>query len=117
MSLDWPEELPESKLYYSIGELADALDVQQSTLRYWEDEFDRLDPDHSPGGQRRYRQEDVRTVLRIRHLLRDEQFKIEGARGKLRNWSSYRSPQQTAERIRTLCDESLQDINEFIESL
>lgn len=117
MSLKWPDGLPESKLYYSIGELGDALNVQQSTLRYWEDEFERLDPDHSPGGQRRYRQEDVRTVLRIRYLLREEQFKIEGARRKLQNWSSFRSPQQTAERIRNLCDESIEDINQFIESL
>ncbi len=117
MSLEWPVDLPESKLYYSIGELSDALQIQQSTLRYWEDEFGRLDPDHSPGGQRRYRQEDVRTVLRIRHLLRDEQFKIEGAQRKLHNWSNYRSPQQTAERIRNLCDESIKDITQFIESL
>ena len=117
MSLDWPEALPESKLYYSIGDLSDALGVQQSTLRYWEEEFDSLDPDHSPGGQRRYRQEDVRTVLRIKHLLRQEQFKIEGAQGKLRDWKNFQSPRETARTIRNLCDESLDDIKSFIESL
>lgn len=117
MSLSWPDSLQQNKLYYSIGELSDALDVQQSTLRYWEDEFDRLNPDHSPGGQRRYRQDDVETVLKIRHLLRDEQFKIDGARKKLQNWNNYQSPDKTANSIQSLCDKSLEEINEFIETL
>jgi len=117
MSLDWPGTLEKDKLYYSIGDLSDALDIQQSTLRYWEDEFERLNPDHSPGGQRRYRQDDVETVLKIRHLLREEEFKIQGAQRKLNNWNSYRSPKKTADTIQTLCDKSLDDLREFLDSL
>lgn len=117
MSLDWPEPLKKDKLYYSIGELSEALDVQQSTLRYWEDEFERLAPDHSPGGQRRYRQDDVQTVLKIKYLLREEEFKIQGARRKLKNWDSFQSPKKTANTIQSLCEESLSEIQDFKESL
>lgn len=117
MSMGWPDSLEKNKLYYSIGELSDSLDIQQSTLRYWEDEFEHLNPDHSPGGQRRYRQEDVETVLKIKHLLRKEKFKIDGAQQKLNNWNTYRSPLKTANQIQTLCDESLEEIQNFMESL
>lgn len=117
MELNWPEELERDKLYYSIGDVADALDLQQSTLRYWEDEFTVLNPDSSPGGQRRYRQEDVKTVLRVKHLLRNEKFKIEGAKQKLQNWDSYESTAKVAESIRSVCEDSIDRINEFVESL
>lgn len=117
VDLKWPEDLEEDKLYYSIGDVADALDLQQSTLRYWEDEFSVLNPDSSPGGQRRYRQEDVKTVMRIRHLLREEKFKIEGAKQKLKDWDSFQSTVKVAESIRSICDDSIDRINEFVESL
>ncbi len=117
MTPDWPSSLSKEKLYYSIGELSDAIGLQQSTLRYWEDEFDRLDPDHSPGGQRRYRENDVETVLKIRYLLREEKFKIEGARTKLKNWNSFHSSRMTVNSIQSLCEESIRDIQDFVESL
>lgn len=117
MELNWPESLEREKLYYSIGDIADALDLQQSTLRYWEDEFSVLNPDSSPGGQRRYRQEDVKIVLRVKHLLRNEKFKIEGAKQKLRNWDSYESTAKVARTIQSVCDDSIDRINDFVESL
>ncbi|MFB6344153.1 MAG: MerR family transcriptional regulator [bacterium] len=117
MDLNWPEQLEEDKLYYSIGDVADALDLQQSTLRYWEDEFSVLNPDSSPGGQRRYRQEDVKTVMRVRYLLREEKFKIEGAQQKLKEWDSFESTVKTAKSIRQICDDSISRINQFVESL
>lgn len=59
--------------------------IEIHTLRYWEKEFEEfLEPIRTPGGQRRYRAEDLRTVLQIKRLLRDEMFSIEGARRYLR---------------------------------
>ena len=56
------------------------------TLRYWEREFsDFLAPTRTPGGQRRYRAEDIQTVLVLKRLLRDEMFSIAGARKHLRD--------------------------------
>jgi DNA-binding transcriptional MerR regulator len=55
--------------------------VEVYTLRYWEREFvDFLQPIRTKGGQRRYRPEDIQTVLVIKRLLRDEMFSIAGAR-------------------------------------
>lgn len=58
--------------------------VEIHTLRYWETEFsDYLQPVRTPGGQRRYRPEDIQTVFTIKRLLRDEMFSIPGARKHL----------------------------------
>jgi DNA-binding transcriptional MerR regulator len=55
--------------------------VEVHTLRYWEREFENfLNPVRTPGGQRRYRPEDIQTVFLIKRLLRDEMFSIAGAK-------------------------------------
>lgn len=64
-----------------IGVVAEITGVEVHTLRYWEREFAAfLNPPRTEGGQRRYGPEDIRTVLTIRRLLRDEMFSIAGAR-------------------------------------
>lgn len=68
------------KLYRSIGEVGQAVDLEPHVLRYWESEFDRLQPRKNRAGRRVYTQEDVAMVRRIRHLLREEKYTIEGAR-------------------------------------
>lgn len=58
--------------------------VEVHTLRYWEREFaDFLHPIRTEGGQRRYRPEDIQTVLMVKKLLREEMFSIAGARKHL----------------------------------
>lgn len=58
--------------------------VEVHTLRYWEREFsDFLHPIRTEGGQRRYRPEDIQTVLIVKKLLREEMFSIAGARKHL----------------------------------
>jgi DNA-binding transcriptional MerR regulator len=58
--------------------------VEVHTLRYWEREFaDFLSPTRTEGGQRRYRPEDIQTVLMVKKLLREEMFSIAGARKHL----------------------------------
>lgn len=55
--------------------------VEVHTLRYWEREFAHfLNPCRTPGGQRRYRPEDIQTVFTIKRLLREEMFSIAGAK-------------------------------------
>jgi DNA-binding transcriptional MerR regulator len=68
------------KLYYSIGEVSDIVDHEPHVLRYWEEEFDVLDPRKNRAGRRVYTEEDIETVERIRRLLKDEKYTIEGAR-------------------------------------
>jgi Predicted transcriptional regulators len=68
------------KLYYSIGEVGEIVDQEPHVLRYWEQEFEVLSPRKNRAGRRVYTQDDVETVERIRHLLKDEKYTIEGAR-------------------------------------
>jgi DNA-binding transcriptional MerR regulator len=52
-------------------------------LRYWETEFPALSPKKSGTGHRLYRRKDVELLLRIKHLLYEKRFTIEGARQSL----------------------------------
>lgn len=74
-----PEDKIE-KLYYSIGEVSERVEQEPHVLRYWEQEFDVLNPKKNRAGRRVYTKEDIETVERIRHLLKDEKYTIEGAR-------------------------------------
>ncbi|HEY0706747.1 MAG TPA: MerR family transcriptional regulator, partial [Polyangia bacterium] len=58
--------------------------VKPHVLRYWETEFRSLKPQKSRSQQRVYRRKDLEHLLRIRHLLYEERFTIEGARSRLR---------------------------------
>jgi len=75
-------EIPD-KLYFKIGEVSDLLGVEAYVLRYWETEFPALAPKKSGTGHRLYRRKDVELLLRIKHLLYEKRFTIEGARQTL----------------------------------
>jgi DNA-binding transcriptional MerR regulator len=77
-----PPEIPD-KLYFKIGEVSELLGVESYVLRYWESEFPVLSPKKSGTGHRLYRRKDVELLLRIKHLLRDKRYTIEGARQSL----------------------------------
>src|SRR5438132_12214767 len=72
-------EIPD-KLYFKIGEVSDLLGVEPYVLRYWETEFPSLSPKKSGTGHRLYRRKDVELLLRIKHLLYEKRFTIDGAR-------------------------------------
>jgi DNA-binding transcriptional MerR regulator len=71
--------------YFKIGEAARICAVKPYVLRYWETEFRSLRPQKTKSQQRLYRRKDVELLLRIRHLLYEERFTIEGARSQLRD--------------------------------
>jgi DNA-binding transcriptional MerR regulator len=75
-------EIPD-KLYFKIGEVSELLGVEPYVLRYWETEFPVLSPKKSGTGHRLYRRKDVELLLRIKHLLYEKRFTIEGARQSL----------------------------------
>ena len=82
VALQAAPEIPD-KLYFKIGEVSELLGVEPYVLRYWETEFTVLSPKKSGTGHRLYRRKDVELLLRIKHLLRDKRFTIEGARQSL----------------------------------
>lgn len=75
-------EIPD-KTYFKIGEVAKLIDLEPYVLRYWESEFDILDPDKTDSGQRIYQRDDIELICQIRDLLYSEMFTIAGARRQL----------------------------------
>lgn len=68
------------KLYYSISEVSKLTDLEQYILRYWETEFDQLKPQKNRAGNRIYTNKDIKLILKIKNLLREEKYTIEGAK-------------------------------------
>ncbi len=72
-------ELPE-KRYYSIGEVADAFNVNTSLIRFWEKEFEQLKPKKNAKGNRKFTPEDIKNLELIFHLVKERGFTLEGAK-------------------------------------
>jgi DNA-binding transcriptional MerR regulator len=68
------------KLYYSIGEVSEQLDLEPHVLRYWESEFTVLHPRKNRAGRRVYTSDDIAIARRIQQLLKDEKYTIAGAK-------------------------------------
>ena len=83
MAIRKPVQDPESKLYRSISEVSDMLAVKPHVLRYWETQFSMLRPRKNRAGNRMYRPEEVRLLLRIKELLYGRRYTIAGARRTL----------------------------------
>jgi len=71
------------KAYYSIGEVCDLTGLKDHVLRYWETQFDVLNPTKNRAGNRVFRPKEIELVLLVKHLLYEEKYTIEGARKKL----------------------------------
>jgi len=74
------------KLYYSISEVSKITGLEQYVLRYWETEFELLTPAKNRAGNRIYTNKDIKMILYIKHLLRDEKYTIEGAKKVLESY-------------------------------
>ena len=72
-------ELPE-KRYYGIGEVARAFDVNTSLIRFWEKEFDVLQPKKNAKGNRKFTPRDIQNLELIYHLVKERGFTLEGAK-------------------------------------
>ncbi len=69
-----------NKIYYTMGEVSAMFDVNHSLLRYYEKEFDILQPKKNKKGNRFFTTEDVENIKVILHLIRDKKFTLEGAK-------------------------------------
>ena len=75
------------KRYFTITEVAERLDVNASTLRYWEREFKQLKPRTNARGKRFYIQRDIELIERIHDLVKAQGFTCKGARAVLKSGS------------------------------
>ena len=72
-----------AKRYFTIGEVAELCRVKPYVLRYWEQEFTQLKPMKRRGNRRYYQHHEVLLIRRIRDLLYEQGFTINGARHRL----------------------------------
>lgn len=79
-----PIQYNDKRLYYSIQEVADHFAVNVSLLRFWEKEFDNINPKKTAGGTRQFTREDIQQVEIVYHLVKDKGMTLEGARQALK---------------------------------
>ncbi len=92
------------KIYYTIGEVAELLGERQSTLRYWESEFEELSPRRSDGGRRLYSESDIELLRRIKYFLHEMKFSIKGAKKRLMKKTSDIDLIERLERIKKILE-------------
>ena len=85
-------DLSIKKLYYSISEVSKITDIEQYVLRYWETEFEQLNPQKNRAGNRIYTNKDIRLILYIKELLREKKYTIEGAKKILEDYEQNKKP-------------------------
>ena len=99
-----------TKLYYTIGEVAEMFNVSKSLIRFWESEFDLLRPHKNSKGDRRFTKQNIEQFNTIYHLVKERGFTLEGAKKELKA-----SKTKLANRRKAL--ESLDKIKSFLEGL
>ena len=85
-----------AKRYFTIGEVGDLCGVKPHVLRYLEQEFTQLRPMKRRGNRRYYQHHEVLMIRRIRELLYDQGFTINGARVKLQEMAQHERDRQRA---------------------
>ena len=73
------------KLYYSIGEVSEMMNLSKSLIRYWENEFDFLNPKKNKKGDRRFTKENIQQLLIIHDLVKERGFTLEGAKHEIKS--------------------------------
>ena len=111
-------EIPD-KLYFRIGEVSDLVGVEPYVLRYWETEFPAVGPKKSGTGQRMYRRKEVELLLKIKYLLYDKKYTIEGARQYLSGESKLakRKPVVKAEQRELFSEDALPEIRKELAAI
>lgn len=95
------------KQYFSISEVAEMFDVNTSLIRFWEKEFDAIQPKKNKKGNRLFTQKDLKTIRTIHHLVKKRGFTLDGAKQQLKD-----NPDQAAQEAEVI--DKLEDIKQFL---
>ena len=79
--------LPEKKLFFSIGEVAELFDLNESTLRFWESHFQSIKPQRR-ANERAYTRKEIAEIQKVHFLLKERKLTIPGAKKELNKSSS-----------------------------
>ena len=91
------------KLFYSISEVAEMFNVNQSNLRFWEKEFKQLKPKRNDKGTRFYSNDDIQVIKQIIFLVSEQKLTLDGARRKLgQKKDTVAKQQEVVERLKAI---------------
>lgn len=107
------KKLPD-KLYFKIGEVSEYTGLKTHTVRYWEKEFEQIKPIRRRN-QRMYDRETIFKILRIKNMLYNENYTIEGARKKLKQGLPISDERRKDKEILTAILEELEEIIGFLD--
>ncbi len=79
-SMNGPNGDIPAKLYFKISEACEIVGLPAHVLRFWEKQFQQLNPDKTQSGHRIYRKSDLLMALKIKELLYEQKFTIKGAK-------------------------------------
>ncbi|HYM01240.1 MAG TPA: MerR family transcriptional regulator, partial [Blastocatellia bacterium] len=105
------------KLFFRFGEVSTMLGLEPYVLRYWESEFAALSPKKSGTGHRLYRRKDVELLLKIKHLLYERRFTIDGARQFLVAEAKNAHPKDIKQEQQTLFSDPLPEIRRELKEI
>ena len=109
MLIDAAEVKLPDKIYFRIGEVSEYTGVKPYVLRYWESEFQEIQPIRRKS-QRLYDRETILIIMRIKHMLYDQNFTIAGAKKKLRE-------EMNQKRVSTRVNELLREVLNELKSI
>ena len=107
----YQKELPD-KLYFKVGEVSAITEVPSYVLRFWETEFKKIKPKRTPSGQRLYRKSDIELILRVKYLLYEKKYTIQGAKQYLKT-----KPAEKREKPSTITLDEIRSELEIIRDL
>jgi DNA-binding transcriptional MerR regulator len=96
------DEVLFQKQYYSIGEVATMFNVNTSLIRYWENEFDIIEPRKNRKGDRFFKPNDIKNLQLIYDLLRRRKFTLEGAKDFLKKGSKAKEQYEMIDSLQKL---------------
>ncbi|QCK14873.1 MerR family transcriptional regulator [Mangrovivirga cuniculi] len=98
------------KKYFSIGEVAEIINVAPSLIRFWESEFDVIKPKKNKKGNRIFTRKDIESIKMIYHLVKEKGYTLQGAKDALKN-----NNQDVVSRLEVIG--KLKDIRSFLTEL
>ena len=104
-----------NKLYYTIKEVSEMLEIEQSTLRFWEKNFPQIVPHRSMCDHRMYTLNEIEQVKVINYLLKEKKMKIEGAQNiQKKDYDKIRKEQIISDKLKCVKKEIVQLRKEFM---
>ena len=101
---------------YKVGEVSQMLGIESYILRYWEKVFPQLNPLKDENGQRVYTETDISTVKRIKDLLHEERYTIDGAKKRLKGENNKKQENLASNSVQEIQD-VLNDVKNILQDI